>query len=362
MRVLVPLLLLSSTACIAVRDGTPSSKLADDEQVQVFANAPFQTGRQRFTAYLDSVAASMDSVYALPTPEAKVQAVTSSGVYTTLRYLQTLYWLYSSKYEQLEVLQEESKKLEDFVSHKGDLDNFLSIAQASGNAEAIAHAKARHEEGKAAFLAYATTSRWFIPRPNMIDDMIAVLDAIPWEPIAADRNYLLNRIAKKLKSQHEKVYDFNLIEDGMHEFRRDARRPSYLNEAAGLILKFDRPGACPLLTIAQFDALPTESQQNVVPNVIPEPVEAATTDYYCHLSPCLAQKWNSISQQMASLKTQGASYEAGGQPVPATITDAARAQHAEMTKSLSQMFGWAQIKGCRTPEQPQPQPQPEPAP
>lgn len=327
------------------------SSVKDDTTPVTFTNAPLTRPSDRFDVLLNQIQNYINGAANIVDPTAKANFFMSSGVIGPLRIFQELITIYGDKYEDLKPFGEEAHTFENFISHIGDQQNFVRIAQGSGNAAAIAAAQTTLANTKAEFVTYVAQSSWFAAEPqSMVTQIKTRLTDLASVSLEKDRNYILKQIAKKMKKQHEKVYNLDAVEEGIHEMRRDSRRLSYLNQAATSVIRSDRPGACPLLTIQQWDALPDADKANVVPNVVPEPHDTATTDYFCHVSACLTSKLDSISISLASLKGQGANYLAQGLPVPQQIFDQGKAYHDELTKSLVYMFLWTQIKSCQTPD------------
>ncbi len=347
----------SLTGCIATDRTAAGSRVMDDEVPVdpvvpggpvVFPNAPITSPIQRFDTLLNSIQSTVTPLVA-QTPEQRVSSLRFSGITQPLRYFQELVTIYGKKFEALDAFDVEAKKLEDFVAHYGDYESFLSAAQGSGNPEAIAKAQAALDKLKADFLAYATDSAWFAVENNYVAQIRAVVSPLATTPLEYDRNYVLKRIAKKIKKQAVKVYNFDLVEEGMHELRRDARRIEHLNTAATQILRGDRQDTCPMLTPEQWAALPDEAKANPVPAVVPDPPPAASVDYFCHISGCLFQDLSAISQNLALLKTEAASYEAQGKPVPPELIEQAKQMHDKSAQALTNMFLWSQIRSCMTP-------------
>lgn len=312
-----------------------------------FQNAPIKSPRERFDVLVNQIDGYLQGVYGAGSPESCMDAMRSSGIVTPLRYFQELMTIYAEKYEMKEY-DEEAHTLENHISHYGDLESFYSTARASGRADAIATAKKNLDDAKAAFLTYCSTSSWFKKNDGLVAKLRSKMDGISWSNIEQDRNFVLNKIAKKLKKQHEKEYDFTKVEEGIHELRRDARRITYLNSAAMNVIKFDKSGACPLFSAQQYDRLTEEQRKNIVPMVIPKPEPRPTSDYYCHVSSCTLDSLSSVSSQLVTLKTEGASYLARGEAVPARIFQSAKELHQSLYKSLNYMWIWADLKNCMT--------------
>jgi hypothetical protein len=67
-------------------------------------------------------------------------------------------------------------------------------------------------------------------------------------PAAKDREYVNGELVRVLKDAKDGRYNFNQLEDGIHEFRRQLRWfPMMIDSLDGLILlRDDPPGACPV--------------------------------------------------------------------------------------------------------------------
>ena len=333
------------SSCAPVRQG---DRLKDVDAVG-FPNAPIVNPRDRYDALISEIESYIQPTYNLPDVDSKFNVMRGSGLSQPLRYFQELSYLYEKKYPDLKIYGDEAKILENHISHYGDLEWFLSSAQGSGNQEAIAKAKQSLDQGREAFKAYVGSSKWFKSGANgMIGEIKAKLTATAWLSMDGDRNLILTRLAKKMKKQHEKTYDLTKVEEGMHELRRDARRLSYLNAAARGIIRSDKPGNCPLLSTAAFDALPDADKKTPVPNVVKAPVTGPTNDYYCHVESCLTSKLENTSSALVSIKSSAAGYLARGQPVPQNLIDQTKQVYDALVKSEAYMFLWSELKSCRT--------------
>ncbi|MEI6397201.1 MAG: hypothetical protein WCO71_00380 [Pseudomonadota bacterium] len=333
------------TSCAPVRQG---GRLKDVNAAG-FPNAPIVNPRDRFDVLIRDMESYLQRTYTLPDVDSKFNAMRGSGITQSLRYYQELTYLYEKKYPDLKVYGDEAKILENHVSHYGDLEMFLSTAQGSGNQDAITKAQQNLDQGREAFKAYVGSSKWFRGGADgMIAELRAKLSATAWLPIDGDRNLVLTRLARKMKKQHDKKYDLTKVEEGIHELRRDARRLSYLNQASSGIVRSDKPGNCPLLSTAAFDALPDADKTKPVPNVVKAPVVGPTTDYYCHVESCLTSKLESSSSSLVSVKSSAAGYLARGQAVPQALLDQAKQIYDSLIKSEAYMFLWSELKSCRT--------------
>lgn len=326
LKMIIALCFLSS--CLPARqpEDWSATKAGEDDP---FKNTPISSPKERFDRFLDPV----DRVVKEAKRERDVQARISmlSQVIEPLRYLQVLIFIYEKRFPEIEKYYEDAKLLENHIGHQGDLQDFYQKALEGGDPANIEKHKRLLEEGRAALNDYVTNSKWFASGTDLADEMKSVLKKLKWDSIEDDRNMVLSRIAKKMKKQHEKEYDLTHPEDGMHEFRRDLRRFSYLNLVVGNMVVEDREGACPLGGAS-----------------VPEPKPGPTDDYLCHVNPCITEILENTSRQMVPLKYEGNLQLARDGKVDPKIIAKAKAVYADFMKSKAYLFLRRDLISCRT--------------
>ena len=330
MKILAVGLSLLLTSCLPVRQPEDWSATKAGEE-NPFKNTPISSPRERFDRLLDPIESTLKSAKQERNFESKIGFLMQGGLIESLRYFQVLIYIYQKKYPELEKYYEDAKALENHIGHQSDLQAFYQEAVSSGKQEAIEKRKKLLDDGVKAFRDYVSDSKWFASGTDLVDELRSVLNKIKWDNLEDDRNMVLSRISKKMKSQYENEYDLNLPEEGMHELRRDVRRFSYLNLVAGDIAVDDLEGSCPLGGA-----------------VVPEPNPGPTDDYFCHIHRCITDKLTSISSALVPLKYQGSLQQARGEPVDPRIISAAKDLYSDLMKSKAYLYLRSSLLTCRT--------------
>ena len=186
---------------------------------------PIRHQRDRFVDLLNSIERGLADY----NPNAEFQSRTSviDNVRESLTQLQNAFRFYSKNeskknpeknnpYAPLTPYYEQVKELEDHISHLRDR---------GGGGEA-------YEKEKASYEKLMRESDWFKKgEQSLINQMRASIEKVQWPSLEEDRDFLLKKLAKHFEKRHKEEYDFKLLEDGIHEFRRDTRRLSYFNQA-----------------------------------------------------------------------------------------------------------------------------------
>lgn len=301
----------------------------------VFAEVvyPVQHQSERFEQRLVRIQSAVDRVANLPTTEEKIRTLDGSGAREALTELQNLFRIYKEgkRFEALEPFYEKTKKFEDLISHMRDLRWFASQAENSGNKEASARYVELLREKNSEYDAFIQNSEWFAKNPSesMLTKIRTALSQIDWPTLESDRDYLLKRLAKRMSKIQAKDYDMNLVELGIHELKRDARRLFYLDRSIGL-LQQDYNRACPL------------GQDPI------EEIRKPIVKFQCQISACLTSKLQDAQYKLDSIKMDGLAYELRGEHVPASVIDSAKVVYNDLKGSNVLLHLEAQINGCRS--------------
>lgn len=260
----------------------------------------------------------------------QIDYISHSGIRDALTELQNLFWLYSKKYKQLKQYREITKELEDHISHLKDYERFSSYAKHS-NSDTKKKYRNQLEKEATAYKDFLRNSGWLNPGLPLIQKIRTDLKNINWHSLKKDRKLLLKRVENKIDKMHSKKYDFNLVEDGWHELRRDVRRFEYLNDAMDNLVVPSSEISCPLTGTTANGA-----NHNPIKD-----------SYTCYVSGCLLNKLSDISDALGDLKSAGARLEASGKKITGQMTRQVRALYADLMGSNVYTHLVKQLKNCR---------------
>jgi hypothetical protein len=217
------------------------------------------------------------------------------------------------------------------MAHYIDLSEFVYTAQGGTPENAKKYAQLFQKE-KEDFKRFIVETDWANPNNFMLDQMKVALESIDWLSLEKDRNFLLSQFARQMKKQHAEVYDMSDYELGMHEFRRDARRLTYMNTAVGeLVRGSQQGGACPLNQPVPDDKTPIQNPT-----------------YVCEVSSCLVQFLSQLQNDISQYKHSAQNYTIKGMPVPKELINGADGVVKKMRASNVYLHLENQILKCRT--------------
>ena len=292
---------------------------------------PIDSPMDRFGSRLDEVEGYLEAVRKKVGIESQMDYLDRSGIREALTELQNLFWLYSKKYGQFKKFRDAMKDLEDHISHLGDHKKYLRYAEdVDANTKREYKNKLEHEIS--VYRNYLKNSDWLKPGHPLIYRIREELKKTDWPSLEEDRDYLLKRVGKKLKKMHWKEYDFNLVEEGWHELRRDVRRFEYLNDAMGGLVMPSQGIDCPL-----GKSVGEEKKGGAPKN----------DSYNCHVSPCLIKKLSDADDELLDLKKAGASHEASGKEIPLSMYERVKNIYRELIESKVYLHLASQLKDCR---------------
>lgn len=296
-------------------------------------NYPIQSPKDRFTKYINVIKPRISEASKIARAEDQLTFINQSGVRSSLNYLQSLIGLYDGKkrYSKLKPFFKSVKALEDHISHYEDLKGFVVTAR---NGKVAKKYEDLFAEETASYIKFLKESNWMKEGNLELVNFEKALNQIEWESLEMDRNFLLTAVAHKMKKQQDEVYDMSDYELGMHEFRRDARRISYLSTGIGELIQSSNDQNCPMnLPIDKAVAKP--KNQN---------------SYICYLPNCLQNYLSKAQSDISNYKYQGQDYTLRGEVIPENIIKAASEVAQKVKESNIYLYVENQILGCRTEE------------
>lgn len=226
--------------------------------------------------------------------EAMVKACLKEGrgIAYGLEGLSRLYANYPGAKQTFEKLIETFKTFEDTLSNYDyELSRAVESKKLGAPASVIDHYKKKAADELEKVIAFLTDEEW-IHKKNRgaIDKAREEITSVDWQPYARDRAYVLGQIAAHAEKIHRDLikggYDLTLLEEGIHELRRDIRWITiYSKGLNGLVLL----GAqnCP---VTEYQALSGDAFTNL------DGPEKSTSS--CRLTPCL---YFAVSRQIKVL-------------------------------------------------------------
>lgn len=167
-------------------------------------------------------------------PEKVLEQLVENGNRADLFELEALLRVYESEYpETLEgFLQEDIKPFEDTLGKWLDTREALSFSEQVGAPKAVViYLKGREGAAKEVLKDFLENKK-FIRSGSSESPLKKLLEATEetdWEKKKKDRKLVLKEFSKLLKEVDKTEYDMKLLEDGIHELRRDLRWiPIYL--------------------------------------------------------------------------------------------------------------------------------------
>jgi hypothetical protein len=235
-------------------------------QWRIFPRAPFaRPADEEITARLTR---QIDSLLALLQPDATDVPVETLGdslidgkARNQLFRLESLLRLYGRAFPDLEQYLRAVKEVEDGLgaySYAADSLNFARDRFAKENQTQAPDARRSVEQGQLleALARKERTARAvlgkLLERTTLASDLaelrlVVRSSFVGWGP-SKDLAYVSRELQRVLRNVRDDRLDFDLLEDGIHEFRRRLRWfPMQIDSLDGLILvRDDPPGACPV--------------------------------------------------------------------------------------------------------------------
>jgi len=232
-------------------------------QLRLFPRAPF--ARPADKEITSRITRQIDPLLALFKENARPGALGDSLIEIDARQqlfrLESLLRLYARQFPDLDKYRLVVKEVEDGLgsytfavdAHKFARDRFRdenraaapSAMRKDGQDKILASLDKKKEAARVAF-------EKIVDRSTLIDALPELQSVVPetfvgWSS-SADRAYVNSELERMLKIVRDRRLNFNLLEDGIHEFRRNLRWfPIVVDSLDGLIvLGEDAPGACPV--------------------------------------------------------------------------------------------------------------------
>src|SRR5262245_4105909 len=263
-------IVLVLTACLwivspEVRAGGQQSTARLQQQWHLIAHAPFRRQPDaevtaRLTRQIDPLVTLLEAERNAP-GEAVADAMLESKVRSQLFRLESLLRLYVREVPDFEKYRRSGKQIEDglgYYSYAVDSLNFArdkfrkenqakapDAAQQAEQDKVVAALEKKREAARINFGKLVDRSSLRSDLPQLRTDLASSLAG--WDA-SKDLSYVNRELQKVLREVRDGRYDFNLLEDGIHEFRRRLRWfPMYVDALDGLVvLRDDAPGSCPV--------------------------------------------------------------------------------------------------------------------
>ncbi len=286
---------------------------------------PIHSPVDRFESRLTELEQYLTETAEKESISARIDYLSSSGIRDLLTELENLFWLYA-KQGPFKPYYKVTKRLEDHISHSEDYARFYAyVSHADPATERKYWNKLKKE--RAAYEDYLRDSDWLKPGLPLIAQIRETLQYIDWHSPKKDRQLLLKRVAHKIDKIRAKQYNFNLVEEGWHELRRNVRRFEYLNNAMDDLVMPSSEMGCPLTGTTATD-------------------HPDNSTYTCPVSACLLNKLTTISNELGDLKSAGARLQASGNEIPKQMTNRVSALHAELMDSKVYTHLIQQLRDC----------------
>lgn len=288
---------------------------------------PSTTATERILNKVATVNQYLTSLNASSSVDDKINQLDYSGIREQLTELQNLIRVYQDMKccKTLKPFYEESKKFEDLISHVRDYKYFYQDAD---NEISKQKYKEILDREVTIYTDFFQNSSWFKTDDQSFSKTLeSLLKTLDLPTQAEERNQALAVLAHRLEQIHKKSFDLSKIELGVHEFKRDVRRFSYL-----------RRGYTDLIT-TDYDSCPASLEEIKAKEV---------TQYSCAVSSCLTYKLDSAASQLDSIKMDGLQYELRGEIAPKEITDRAQTIHDDIKGSQVLLMIAEQLKQCQT--------------
>jgi hypothetical protein len=245
-------------------DEKPSVRLA--QQWRIFPRAPFlrpadEEITARFTRQIDPLVAPFQAYGSNVAPETLGDSLIDGNARIQLFRLESLLRLYARAFPDLEKYRLAVKELEDGLGAYAFTTDSLSFAQdrfkkenqtqAADAARKVEQAKVLEGLEKKKATARVVLAK-LVERNTLASDLPELRSVVRsslagWGP-SKDLAFVNRELQRVLKNVKDGRFDFNKLEDGIHEFRRRLRWfPILIDSLDGLILvRDDAPGACPV--------------------------------------------------------------------------------------------------------------------
>lgn len=261
---------------VPVRAGSEAAG-EPQEQWRLFPNPPFaRSANEEITGRLTRQIDRFSEVYRPDASARSLETLGDSLVDSKARIqlfrLESLLRLYVKPFPDLEKYRLEVKDIEDglgdytfavdsldFAKDKFKDENKSHPPDAARKAEQDRILEGLEKRKAAARVVFAR----LVERSTLDDDLpqlrSAVMSSFAGWNISKDRQFVSHELFKVLQKVRGGRYNFNLLEDGIHEFRRQLRWfPILVDSFDGLIMvRDDPPGSCPVPALEKLAGTPT---------------------------------------------------------------------------------------------------------
>lgn len=291
----------ATTLAPEVRAGDDRAGLRITEQWRLLPRPPFQRPADpeitaRITRQIDPLAAFFQPGGSTVSSQTIGDSLIEAKARVQLFRLESLLRLYVRAFPDLEKFRREVKEVEDglgaysyavdslnFAEEKFKKDNEARPPDAARRAEQESVLKGLQKKKETAQVVFAR----LVENSPLGDDLAELRSAVAssfagWG-FSKDRAYVSHELDRVLRDARDGRFNFNLLEDGVHEFRRRLRWfPMLIDSLDGLVLlRDDPPGACPV------PALQTLEGSHAARHRYSNPALAFPSSRPCTLSRCL---------------------------------------------------------------------------
>jgi hypothetical protein len=374
-------LLASIAGCARPGLSRPGAPAGDEhttmrlgQQWRIFPRAPFQRPADeeitaRLTRQIDSLVALFQADGSNVPPETLGDSLIDGNARNQLFRLESLLRLYARAFPDLEKYRREVKELEDGLGAYSFTADSLSFAEDKFKKENQAQAPdaARKAEQKNVLEGLekkkATARVVFaklVERSTLGSDLPELRSVVRssltgWGP-SKDLAFVNRELDRVLKNVRDGHFDFNKLEDGIHEFRRRLRWfPMLIDSLDGLILvRDDPPGACPV------PALEALAGSAAAKNRYANPALRFPATHPCTISRCLLWQVSKTVRDIGRIKDEAegnAAVESALDDVDIDVTSSNKATPEEIARAnaiRTELFAsraldrlMAQVSSCK---------------
>ena len=239
-----------------------------------FVRAADEDGAARITRHIDRLVALFQ-----PAPSAaQLDALISANARDELFRLESLLRLYRGKFSDLEKHFDVVKEMEDGLGAFEYAKESLKFARDKRASEqALAGLRSKEESARTVAVKLLQQSALNSDLPKLRASVVAHFNG--WNA-SKDLGYVKEELYKMLAKVKDGRLDFNKLEDGIHEFRRQVRWfPLTLDALDGMIVvRDDAPGACPVKSLELLAGTPIAKNKYANPGShfpAPKPCEVS---------------------------------------------------------------------------------------
>ena len=299
-----------------VRAGDEKPTLRFADQWRIFPHAPFRRPADeeitaRLTRQIDPLLAFFQSDGISIPPETLADSLIDGKARAQLFRLESLLRLYERAFPDLERYLRAVKEVEDglgvysyavdslkFARDQFKNENQTQAPNAARKAEqdrALEGLMKKQEMARVVFAKLVERSTLGSDLPELRSLVVSSLAG--WDS-SKDLAYVNRELQRVLRNVRDHRFNFNLLEDGIHEFRRRLRWfPMTVDSLEGLIaVRDDPPGACPV------PALEALAGSRVAKHRYSNPAQSFPATHPCTISRCLLWQVVKTTDDIGRLK------------------------------------------------------------